>query len=428
MFIKNFYDEEGSAGSGKTEELDTNIADDQGKTVESETVTTGTPILNYDDIDLDKIDDIIDAQAKSVISPEEKPVETKPDELVKDEKIEEQPGKTDKEEDNTESGSNSIHIDDKYISGQPEEIQAILRPLLNKVVKDSKGKENSFEAPNYLLQNYIHAEKHIQDRKSGQIESKEPVQDKQEIKPDLNSYNTFTDEETNTIDGLVQQELEYAFPDIRGENAEGVKQYLTDLNQSDPEAAHKFVQMKNSISARYANTMAYYKYVVSEHDTVVKNQLTKANDLVKERISKMYGIKDVDSLLQNDRYNFVKTDEKKSNPLLDNLTRDGKSKSYLGKGKGAYVMYSPEAIADNFINTFASELNRIARAEAKRDGYQEALEQKTTIKVAPSISNAKLPTSVERKPIIEEKINYDMDTEQMNMILDKQIEEMKRKH
>jgi hypothetical protein len=428
MLIKNFYEEEGSAGSGKTEELDKNITDQQDKTIESETVITGIPVLNYDDIDLDKVDELLETQTKTVINPEEKPVETKTDDIVKDEKIEEQPDKTGKEEDNTESGSNSIHIDDKYISEQSEDIQEILKPLLNKVIKDSKGKENSFEAPNYLLQNYIHAEKHIKDLKSGQIESKELVQNKQEIKPDLNSYNSFTDEEVDNINNLVQKELEYTFPDIRGENAEGVKQYLADLNQNDPEAAHKFVQMKNSISARYTNTMAYYKYVVSNHDAVVNNQLMEANNLVKEKISKMYNIKDVDALLQNDRYNFVKTDEKKSNPLLNNLTKDEKSKSYLGKGKNAYVMYSPEAIANNFINIFASELNQIARAEAKRDGYQEAIERRTSIKVAPSISNAKLPTPSDRKPIIEEKINYDMDTEQMNMILDKQIEEMKRKH
>jgi len=428
MFIKNYYDKDDSASSAKPEEqeiIDTGV---EGKTDIPETKMS---LLDYDDIDLDKVDEIIETQSKIVTeTKEETPIEVKTDESIETEKDEEQTVKPVEEESNIEPGSKSIRVDDKYISEQPEDIQTILRPLLNKKIKDTKGKENYFEAPDYLVQNYIHAEKLIQELKSGKTEEvKEDIVEKNDVAPDINSYSHFTDDEKSVVDNLVQKELESIFPEIRDKDNDEIKDFLADLNQNDPESAHQFMQIKNDASKRYTNTLAYYKYIADNHETVVKNQLTKANELIKERVEKMYGIKDTNALLQNDRYNFTKLDENKTNNLLNALTRNGNAKSFLGKGKAAYVMYAPEVIANNFINAFAPELLQIAKAEAKRDGYQEAIERKSAIKAAPSISNAKVSVPLERAPITTNKVDYDMDFEQMDSIIEEQIKnEMKRKH
>jgi len=424
--IKNLYDKDDSAGMNKIDEQNNEITTDvEDKTITTEEVPSGLELLNYDDIDLKEADNVIDKQVDFFKNPvEEKPAEeSKPVEEQKTEKIQddrtaiESTVKPVEGESNVEPDSSSVRINDEYISKQPEDVQVILKSI--------KGKRDFVDADPQMLKNYIHAEKHIVDLKAGKTET--PQQTKVEEKPNMNDYLNFTPEESNVIENAVRQEIVAQYPELRGEDDQGIKSFLTDLNQTDPREAAKFIRIEDDARQRITQYVQQYKYISTNHDTVVKSQISKAHELVKEKIAKMYGL-DADTLLKNPQFNFTELGENKSNPLLETLAKDQNAKKYLGVGKSALVMYNPNAIASNFIEYFGTTLANIARAEATSEGFRKALERKEVIKAPPSLSNSNQRQKIVKDQVSDFKVNYDMTPEEMETVNNKLIEKMKHNH
>lgn len=175
----------------------------------------------------------------------------------------------------------TIKIDEKYISEQPPEIQKILRPIKGDILSER------------ALKNYINAQLFIEKQKaSKQDVSKETYtqqvsqQTSQPVQTDILKTDDFNRALYMTLKVKYND-----LPELDNDTSpeEQLKDYLTDLQISDPIKYYKFLKDYDLASQKIQEQISQYKYIEENWEHISAENIKK--DVQKfENDLKEYGL------------------------------------------------------------------------------------------------------------------------------------------
>jgi hypothetical protein len=380
-FLK-FFDKDDDAGGGKApkDNTDLDIDTKKGKLndIPEEKLNDISDLLDDDDVDPDKVMDFL-SKGKVPGKDDVKTTEKKPaaaddiDNLDPDKKKGDKDdippeSKTDKDKkpDNTQKtpedktdGDKDILVDDKYIESRPENEKEILRGIRNKNVDPQ------------ILKNYLAAEIHIADIKTGKVPAKtEPKQPalKSETREKLN-----TQKYSMIVKGL--QEIYHDIPPEAVSDPEVFNEYANHLSQTKALDFADFRDNMKNITKNVEEKIERFVFLEDNWEKEAEKTISTDVDRFRKLLKDKYGIADekelgidlnlVDS--ENGKYNqylfdnFIYNQDKTINPkVLQMINND-------------IPFVIPEAVYYKLLEANIEKINNIVVTKARTEGYERRI-------------------------------------------------------
>ncbi len=167
---------------------------------------------------------------------------------------------------NYRENKNKIHtirIDEKYISEQPPEIQKILRPIKGDILSER------------ALKNYINAQLFIEKQKSQKQEVAKETTPPQVYQQ--NQINVQPSEDLNRALYLTLRVKYSDLPELTSDTnpEEQLKDYLTDLQISDPIKYYKFLKDYDLATQKIQEQISQYKYIEENWEHISAENIKK---------------------------------------------------------------------------------------------------------------------------------------------------------
>lgn len=259
----------------------------------------------------------------------------------------------------------SITIDDNFIKAQPEKDHKILETI--------KGEIFSPKA----LKKYINAQRLIGKRQPEGQDKKEFIPKPEEIplQPEITSEAI-----AKAKNELVFEQLKQQFPDIPEDPIE-YKEYLADLQQSDPDRFWDLREQRKEIEKNVTKEVNLALYVRSNYDQINTKLFENEVEIIKNRLNE-YGISDENDIkaLGLDFTITQDTEGKPYNQLMNSLLiANGQLDPQLIQKMHGVSLLREGALTEKFFKVMTPKILGYFAKKNHKEGFTTATEKQKKI-------------------------------------------------